>query len=63
MFLQKELRWDAGFAFFVFKQCLISRIFILIIQFVMNVAVTDYPTDAFKGVPIPQGYHLSILIF
>uniref|UniRef100_A0A0R3RTZ6 GPI mannosyltransferase 2 n=1 Tax=Elaeophora elaphi TaxID=1147741 RepID=A0A0R3RTZ6_9BILA len=25
-----------------------------IIQFAVNVAVTDYPTDAFQGVPIPQ---------
>ncbi|CAG9533188.1 unnamed protein product [Cercopithifilaria johnstoni] len=50
----KECRWDAEFAFFVLKQCIISRVLMFIIQFVMNVAVTDYPTDAFKGVPIPQ---------
>ncbi|OZC12692.1 mannosyltransferase [Onchocerca flexuosa] len=49
-----EYRWDAEFSFFVLKQCIISRALIFIIQFVMNVAVTDYPTDAFKGVPIPQ---------
>ncbi|EFO17749.1 hypothetical protein LOAG_10750 [Loa loa] len=50
----KEWRWDAEFAFFVLKQCIISRILIIIIQFVMNVAITDYPTDAFQGVPVPQ---------
>ncbi|VDM18876.1 unnamed protein product [Wuchereria bancrofti] len=50
----KEWRWDAEFAFFVLKQCIISRVLMFIIQFVMNVVVTDYPTDAFQGVPIPQ---------
>ncbi|VBB26987.1 unnamed protein product [Acanthocheilonema viteae] len=50
----KECRWDAEYAFFVLKQCIISRVLIFIIQFVMNVAVTDYPTDAFQGVPISQ---------
>lgn len=50
----KEWRWDAEFAFFVLKQCIISRILMFIIQFIMNVVVTDYPSDAFQGVPIPQ---------
>ncbi|VDK74909.1 unnamed protein product, partial [Litomosoides sigmodontis] len=50
----KEYQWDAELAFFVLKQCIISRMLIFIIQFVMNVAVTDYPTDAFQGVPVPQ---------
>uniref|UniRef100_A0A915Q1D0 GPI mannosyltransferase 2 n=1 Tax=Setaria digitata TaxID=48799 RepID=A0A915Q1D0_9BILA len=50
----KECRWDAEFAFFVLKQCVISRILLFIIQFLMNVAVTDYPTDAFRGIPISQ---------
>lgn len=53
--LQKECLWDVEYAFFVLKQCIISRILIFIIQFLMNVVVTDYPTDAFQGIPIPQG--------
>ncbi|KAM3721143.1 GPI mannosyltransferase [Dirofilaria immitis] len=50
----KEYGWDAECALFVLKQCIISRALIFVIQFVMNLAVTDYPTDAFQGVPIPQ---------
>lgn len=50
----RECRWDAEHAVFVLKQCTISRLLLFLIQLVMNAVVTDYPTDAFQGIQIPQ---------
>ncbi|VDN06034.1 unnamed protein product [Thelazia callipaeda] len=50
----KDCPWDAEFALFVLKQCVASRILLFVIQLVMNIVVTDYPTDAFQGVPVPE---------
>ncbi|MFH4984832.1 hypothetical protein AB6A40_011541 [Gnathostoma spinigerum] len=64
---EKDVLWDEDLALFIFKQCFMSRIIIFCIQFIFNIIVTDFPSDAFKGISIPKrmfpSCHYFILTF
>ncbi|VDK22512.1 unnamed protein product [Anisakis simplex] len=51
----KDSQWDDECAVFILKQTLFSRCLLFIIQLIFNAIVTDFPTDAFKGTPVPEG--------
>ncbi|KHN84594.1 GPI mannosyltransferase 2 [Toxocara canis] len=50
----KESQWDDECAVFILKQSVLSRCLLFIIQLAFNALVTDFPTDAFKGIPVPE---------
>uniref|UniRef100_A0A0M3IAV2 GPI mannosyltransferase 2 n=1 Tax=Ascaris lumbricoides TaxID=6252 RepID=A0A0M3IAV2_ASCLU len=50
----KESQWDDECAVFILKQSVLSRCLLFLVQFVFNALVTDFPTDAFKGIPVAE---------